>query len=60
MQQAGVAAGNVFNFLTASSAAPKPFAYLPLGEMLTLGLADGAISSLGGLLQLSGPLAGMT
>lgn len=33
------------------------FTFVPLGEMLTLGLADGAVSSLGGLVRLEGPVA---
>lgn len=33
------------------------FRYIPLGEMLSLGNTDGAISSLGGLVQISGPVA---
>ena len=35
----------------------ESFTYVPLGEMLTLGIADGAISSLGNLVQLQGPVA---
>eukprot|EP00597_Dinobryon_sp_UTEXLB2267_P004609 CAMPEP_0170065156 /NCGR_PEP_ID=MMETSP0019_2-20121128/5350_1 /TAXON_ID=98059 /ORGANISM="Dinobryon sp., Strain UTEXLB2267" /LENGTH=494 /DNA_ID=CAMNT_0010271957 /DNA_START=61 /DNA_END=1545 /DNA_ORIENTATION=- len=70
MQQAGTTAGNLAKWLksnaTGSSEAQQPraqrleaFKYLPLGEMLTLGMTDGAISSLGGLVQLSGPLAAL-
>lgn len=33
------------------------FKFLNLGEMLTLGLTDASVTSLGGWLQLSGPLA---
>jgi NADH dehydrogenase len=33
------------------------FRYIPLGEMLTLGTLDAAITSLGGWVTLSGPLA---
>jgi NADH dehydrogenase FAD-containing subunit len=67
MQQAGTAASNLVKYLTFnatdSEALPSnermsSFKYLSLGEMLSLGLTDGAITSLGGLIQLSGPLAG--
>jgi NADH dehydrogenase FAD-containing subunit len=35
----------------------KKFKYLSLGEMLSLGITDASITSVGGLLTLSGPLA---
>lgn len=37
----------------------KRFTFVPLGEMLTLGLADASISSLGGRVQLDGPVAAL-
>jgi demethylphylloquinone reductase len=35
----------------------EKFCYVPLGEMLTLGANKASVSSLGGLLELSGPVA---
>merc|ERR1711871_296741 len=33
------------------------FTYVPLGEMLTLGATQAALSGIGGLVELEGPLA---
>eukprot|EP01035_Chromulina_nebulosa_P025058 gene25058-32670_t len=51
MQQAGTVAGNIAKYLKSSNSSDglSIFKYLPLGEMLTLGITDGAISSLGAL-----------
>lgn len=67
MQQSGVVANNVLAAIKSSrimesekrERAPKmkDFKYLPLGEMLTLGDTNAAITSLGGYLKLSGPVA---
>lgn len=35
------------------------FVYVPLGEMLTLGSVDAALSGLGGVVRLQGPLAAL-
>ena len=37
----------------------EKFRFVPLGEMITLGSAKGAITSLGGLVRLQGPLAAL-
>eukprot|EP00566_Odontella_aurita_P005937 CAMPEP_0113583042 /NCGR_PEP_ID=MMETSP0015_2-20120614/32272_1 /TAXON_ID=2838 /ORGANISM="Odontella" /LENGTH=565 /DNA_ID=CAMNT_0000487825 /DNA_START=203 /DNA_END=1900 /DNA_ORIENTATION=+ /assembly_acc=CAM_ASM_000160 len=63
MQQAPVVAWNIFAYLNNNynrrggdkSLKLLPFSYLDLGEMMTLGNDDATISSLGGLVQLSGP-----
>lgn len=34
---------------------PRPFRFLDLGEMMTLGRSDATITTLGGLVELSGP-----
>jgi NADH:ubiquinone reductase (non-electrogenic) len=64
IQQATVAVWNVFATLTANYKAvgergPKllPFKFLNLGEMMTLGSDDATISTLGGNVELSGPVA---
>ena len=66
IQQAPVAAWNVFATLmkkrgrrdgSGNEYKLLPFEYLNLGEMMTLGGNDATISSLGGLVQLSGPAA---
>lgn len=63
MQMATVAAWNAFATLTYGNgpdgAALKllPFKFLDLGEMMTLGSNDATITSLGGLVELSGPAA---
>ena len=66
IQQAPVVAWNLFATLMNSSGRRDssgkefqllPFEYLNLGEMMTLGSDDATISSLGGLVQLSGSVA---
>lgn len=64
IQQATVAGWNVFATLTTAHQAggergPKllPFKLLNLGEMMTLGSNDATISTLGGNVELSGPVA---
>lgn len=72
LQQSGTVATNIvrrYQFMkkartssavsSNSEAGPKleTFRYIPLGEMLTLGKLDGAITSLGGYVTLNGPLA---
>eukprot|EP01036_Dinobryon_divergens_P028614 gene28614-37590_t len=49
--KAGTVAGNIAKYLKSSNSSDglSIFKYLPLGEMLTLGITDGAISSLGAL-----------
>jgi NADH dehydrogenase len=37
----------------------EKFRFVPLGEMITLGSAKGAITSMGGLVRLQGPLAAL-
>jgi len=44
---------------TTTSAALEKFQYVPLGEMLTLGTTDASVTSLGGLVELDGPLAAL-
>lgn len=60
-QQSEVASWNVWSSLLAPPTGPKPlaFRYTPLGEMLTLGPTEAAISSLQGLVQLGGPYASL-
>ena len=65
IQQATVASWNVFAKLTYGSKVVSgeqrskllPFKFLNLGEMMTLGTDDATISTLGGLVELSGPAA---
>ena len=63
IQQATVAAVNVYTTLVQNGGEYKeskllrPFNYLNLGEALTLGSDDAAISTLGGNVELSGPTA---
>lgn len=66
MQQSGVVAKNVLENIKAQKMAEKGtnyspsfryFNYLSLGEMLTVGDLDASITSLGGWVALSGPLA---
>jgi len=67
IQQATVAAYNVYATLSGDSSSSRvgseqrskllPFKYLNLGEMMTLGSDDATISTLGGLVELSGPTA---
>eukprot|EP00600_Ochromonadales_sp_CCMP1393_P003004 CAMPEP_0174986270 /NCGR_PEP_ID=MMETSP0004_2-20121128/18833_1 /TAXON_ID=420556 /ORGANISM="Ochromonas sp., Strain CCMP1393" /LENGTH=422 /DNA_ID=CAMNT_0016239069 /DNA_START=187 /DNA_END=1455 /DNA_ORIENTATION=+ len=72
MQQSGVVAKNVLrsikyerktnNAITADTVVPnlEEFKYVSLGEMLTLGDTNAAITSLGGWVKLSGPLAALS
>jgi len=69
IQQATVAAYNVYAILNGDGNSSRvgsgkrskskllPFKYLNLGEMMTLGSDDATISTLGGLVELSGPTA---
>jgi NADH dehydrogenase len=64
MQQSEIVAKNVF---TCSKSIDQPnfmelesFRFVPLGEMLTLGKKDASIYSLGGLVELDGPLAAIS
>lgn len=59
LQQAGTVAHNILQLQCHNAAGNrlKSFKYFSLGEMLSLGTLDATISSLGGLVQLSGPLA---
>lgn len=69
MQQADIVGKNVVDYLKmptiessgnntqATTNDLKKFRFLNLGEMLTLGDTNAAITSLGGLVELSGPLA---
>jgi NADH:ubiquinone reductase (non-electrogenic) len=68
IQQAPIAAWNVWsdimtnsdvNTQTSTASSKLPFRYLPLGEMMTLGRDEATISSLGGLVELKGPLASL-
>ena len=61
MQQCDIIASNVLlaaSGLASSAPAPaesfKKFSFVPLGEMLTLGTKDAAVTSLGGLVELDG------
>lgn len=58
MQQADIVARNLLLSHEANTPLEK-FRFVPLGEMLTLGgsLSDASITSLGGLVELEGPLA---
>jgi demethylphylloquinone reductase len=58
-QASEVAAWNVWSSLSASAPGPLDFRYTPLGEMLTLGPMDAAVSGLKGLFQLEGPPASL-
>jgi len=68
LQQAAVASANVVrraNLLQRNSEEPKrylleKFTYVPLGELLTFGESNGAMSTLNGAVALSGPLAALT
>ena len=64
MQQAEIVANNLWtcansntepNFMMLES-----FQFVPLGEMLTLGKKDASVYSLGGLVELNGPLAAIS
>lgn len=59
-QQSEVASWNVWSSLL-GPVGPKPltFNYTPLGEMLTLGSTQAAISSLEGMVSLGGPYASL-
>jgi len=70
MQQANIVASNLILLSNASNNAStgnvmssqlEKFRYVPLGEMLTLGgdYADAAVTSLGGLVRLQGPVAAL-
>lgn len=65
MQQSDVVAKNIERLSSPSSVDPVPsaqldtFKFLDLGEMLTLGITDASVTSLGGLLELSGPFAAL-
>jgi len=56
LQQATVAAWNVRATLEPAPR-PRPFQFLDLGEMMTLGSDDATLSTLGGAVELSGPAA---
>lgn len=58
-QQSEIAAWNIWSSLCASAPGPLQFRYTPLGEMLTLGPMDAAVSGLRGLFQLEGPPASL-
>ncbi|KAM3571140.1 hypothetical protein VYU27_006817 [Nannochloropsis oceanica] len=58
-QESEVVAWNVWSSVTPSAPGPLVFQYTPLGEMLTLGPLDGAISSLQGMINLEGPTASL-
>lgn len=58
-QQSEIAAWNVWSSLRASAPGPLQFRYTPLGEMLTLGPMEGAVSGIRGLFQLEGPPASL-
>lgn len=58
-QQSEIAAWNVWSSLQPSAPGPLQFRYTPLGEMLTLGPMDAAVSGLKGLFQLEGPPASL-
>jgi NADH dehydrogenase len=70
MQQASIVSKNLvnrarqFNQPSQARNPSKPdelekFKFVPLGEMLSLGTLDAAISGLGGLVELEGPLAAL-
>ncbi len=58
-QASEVAAWNIWSGLSARAPGPLTFRYTPLGEMLTLGPMDAAVSGLRGLFQLDGPPASL-
>lgn len=57
LQQSQTVARNIQLLRERKDKALAVFRFIPLGEMLTLGTLDAAISSLGGLVSISGPLA---
>ena len=61
MQQADIVSKNILmkraNEGAESTLPLERFTYVPLGEMLTLGATEAAISGIGGLVELEGPLA---
>jgi demethylphylloquinone reductase len=67
LQQSSIASANIVRraeILRKTSEEPKrylleKFSYVPLGELLILGKVDGAISTAGGAVSASGPLAAL-
>jgi NADH:ubiquinone reductase (non-electrogenic) len=59
LQQATVAAWNVYSQTMNATEDILPFEYLDLGEMMSLGSEDASISSLQGILQLEGKSASL-
>ncbi|CAN0120083.1 unnamed protein product [Discosporangium mesarthrocarpum] len=57
LQQSDYLAWNIWAGITGRQ--PLDFKYINLGEMMTLGGATGAVSALGGRLQLTGPAAAL-
>lgn len=58
-QASEIAAWNLWSSLSPSAPGPLDFRYTALGEMLTLGPMDAAVSGLRGLFQLEGPPASL-
>ena len=54
IQQADIVSKNLLCGLGSSPSELRQFTFVPLGEMLTLGTKDAAVSSLGGLVELQG------
>jgi NADH:ubiquinone reductase (non-electrogenic) len=63
MQQSDIVAKNLGTLVKEGSANGtgklETFKFLDLGEMVTLGITDASVTSLGGLLELSGPFAAL-
>ena len=60
MQQSETVAKNIMHQINKVPVTQlEKFSYLPLGEMVSLGFKEASISSLGGLVELDGPLAAL-
>lgn len=64
MQQSEIVANNLWTCANTNSEPNfmdlESFQFVPLGEMLTLGKKDASVYSLGGLVELDGPLASIS
>eukprot|EP01035_Chromulina_nebulosa_P019672 gene19672-25590_t len=58
IQQSDILSNNIYKQISNNNKLDE-FNYLPLGEMLTLGFKDAAITGLGGLVEIDGPLAAL-
>lgn len=60
LQQSGTVVYNVVQSLRGNAGCQKKFRYFSLGEMLSLGSLNATMSSMGGYVQLNGPLAAIS